>query len=129
MITSTTASDGPQIRLSPDGRLMKLLVAYDGSSCADAALDDLRQAGLPSEAEAVVISVAELWLPPPSSYELLAPASNERPPGGEEEALTLAKVASARIQVDFPAWKVRAEAYAGSPAWKIIQKADEWQPD
>ena len=29
---------------------MKILVAYDGSECADAALDDLRRAGLPSKA-------------------------------------------------------------------------------
>ena len=28
---------------------MKLLIAYDGSACADAALDDLTHAGLPAE--------------------------------------------------------------------------------
>jgi len=26
---------------------MKILIGYDGSHCADAALDDLRRAGLP----------------------------------------------------------------------------------
>jgi hypothetical protein len=30
---------------------MKILIAYDGSECADAALDDLRMAGLPSDAQ------------------------------------------------------------------------------
>jgi len=30
------------------GVLMKLLIAYDGSKCADAALDDLTHAGLPA---------------------------------------------------------------------------------
>ena len=39
---------------------MKILIAYDGSPCADAALDDLRRAGLPCEAEAVVLSVADV---------------------------------------------------------------------
>ena len=29
---------------------MKILIGYDGSDCADAALDDLNQAGLPGEA-------------------------------------------------------------------------------
>lgn len=33
---------------------MKIMVAYDGSAYADAALDDLRRAGLPREAEAAI---------------------------------------------------------------------------
>jgi len=43
---------------------MKLLIAYDGSRCAEAALDDLKRAGLPGSGEGIVISVAEVWLPP-----------------------------------------------------------------
>jgi len=35
---------------------MRILIAYDGSSGADAALFDLQRAGLPQEAEALVIS-------------------------------------------------------------------------
>jgi hypothetical protein len=31
---------------------MKILIGYDGSECADAALDDLTHAGLPPDAEA-----------------------------------------------------------------------------
>jgi nucleotide-binding universal stress UspA family protein len=50
---------------------MKILVAYDGSECADAALDDLRRAGLPSDAQIKVLSVVENWLPPPSVLEIL----------------------------------------------------------
>ena len=42
---------------------MKILIAYDGSSCADLALEDMRRAGLPRLAEAVVLSVSELWMP------------------------------------------------------------------
>jgi hypothetical protein len=37
---------------------MKILVAYDGSSCADSAIEDMRRAGLPSEAESLVLSVS-----------------------------------------------------------------------
>ncbi len=47
---------------------MKILIAYDGSPCAEAALDDLRKAGLPQDAEALVISVAAS-LSAPSSIE------------------------------------------------------------
>lgn len=42
---------------------MKILIAYDGSDCARDAIDDLRLAGLPDEAEAVVMSIADVWLP------------------------------------------------------------------
>src|SRR5262245_26736724 len=53
--------------------IIKVLIAYDGSECADDALDDLQRAGLPAEAEALVVSVEEEWLPAPpmSSYELV----------------------------------------------------------
>ena len=44
---------------------MKVLIAYDGSESADTAIDGLRRAGLPTEADALVASVAEVWLPTP----------------------------------------------------------------
>src|SRR4030095_9405217 len=49
---------------------MKGLGAYDGSGRADAALDDLRRAGLPSDAQIKVLSVVENWLTPPSGLEI-----------------------------------------------------------
>ena len=44
---------------------MKVLIAYDGSESADTAIDGLRRAGVPREADALVASVAEVWLPAP----------------------------------------------------------------
>ena len=38
---------------------MKILVAYDGSISADAAIGDLRRAGLPDEGEALVVCVED----------------------------------------------------------------------
>jgi len=46
---------------------LKILIAYDGSSYAKAALDDLPRAGLPRVAEALIMSVADVFLPPASS--------------------------------------------------------------
>jgi very-short-patch-repair endonuclease len=43
--------------LMKDG--MRVLITYDGSAHADAALADLRRAGLPREAEALLVSVAD----------------------------------------------------------------------
>ena len=46
---------------------MKILIAYDGSDCAKDAIEDLPRAGLPRVAEALILSVAEVFLPPSSS--------------------------------------------------------------
>ena len=121
---------------------MKILIAYDGSPCSDAALNDLCRAGLPREAKAVVLSVADVYLSPlPSSeekrtrtevHEQIAAARQKVHAQAEqavEEARALATRASARVQTLFPAWEVHAEAFADSPAWGVIKKAEEWQTD
>jgi hypothetical protein len=48
---------------------MKTLIAYDGSENAEKGIDDLSRARLPSEADALAVSVAEVWLSPPPGYE------------------------------------------------------------
>ncbi|MEK6406138.1 MAG: universal stress protein [Acidobacteriota bacterium] len=121
---------------------MRILIAYDGSAGADAALNDLQRAGLPREAEAIVISVAEAWLPPPppSSYEIVervfaehsttdAEKVSERESGALADALALATEAAKRIQSSFPDWNLRAEAQFGSPSSQLLTTADEWKPD
>ncbi len=42
----------------------KILIAYDGSACSDAALNDLRRAGLPAAVGVLVVTVADIILPP-----------------------------------------------------------------
>jgi nucleotide-binding universal stress UspA family protein len=109
---------------------MKALIAYDGSACADAALDDLKRAGLPGMVETMVVTVAELWLPTPSAtFKPVLTAAAAQLPAPVEGARNLAIAASRRLQTIFPAWDVRAEAIAGSPASAILNKADEWKPD
>jgi len=116
---------------------MKVLIAYDGSSGGDAALVDLQKAGLPSDVEAIVISVADVCLWPTSTAEanstIPEPASvkraHKRALQAVQEARVLAAKASERLQTVFPGWKVLTEAHGESPAWAIIQKADEWKPD
>lgn len=122
---------------------MKILIAYDGSPCADAALDDLQRAGLPrSGVEVHLISVAEVWLPPPppSSYEVVEAAREAQSPADlqkryaqasqeAEQARALSLRAEQRLRQNFPEWKISSEATTGSPAWEIILKADQWKPD
>jgi len=89
---------------------MKILIAYDGSSHADAAIDDLRRAGLPRVAEAIVVCVRQ---------EAMT----------QEEAQTLAHAASRRVQSYFPSWKAQTEVRSGAPAWELIRMADDWRAD
>lgn len=119
-------------------KLMKVLFAYDGSACADAALWDLRRAGLPPNTEVLVISVADSWLlppPPPSSYDVVEAASVARADvfprviQPDVAELELATLAAERIRKHFPLWTVRAEVAEGSPAKEIIKKANDWEPD
>lgn len=123
-------------------QLMKILIGYDGSDCSETALDLLMRAGLPDEAEALVVSVAEMWLPPPppSAYEFVAQADEEEVPteskrmyaGGSaalKKAEELAERACARLQANFPKWQVTSDAGFGSPAWELISRADYWKPN
>jgi nucleotide-binding universal stress UspA family protein len=102
---------------------MKILAAYDGSECADAALDDLRRAGLPSDAQIKVLSVVEHWLPPPSGLEIVEQIARD------QEYLVLARRGGIRLVSMEPGWEVKSESGAGSPATVIIEKADEWGAD
>jgi nucleotide-binding universal stress UspA family protein len=118
---------------------MKLLIAYDGSAYADAAIEDLRRAGLPETAEAVVISVSDAW-ELPEIVDRATPESGK--PSREnadvikrhlqqviENSSVMAEGAAARVREKCPGWDVRAEAFAGKPAWEIIKFADDWGPD
>ena len=48
---------------------MRLLIAYDGSECANAGIEDLRRSGLSGgEHEVLVLTVAARWIPPDDAF-------------------------------------------------------------
>jgi nucleotide-binding universal stress UspA family protein len=115
---------------------MKILIGYDGSHCAESALDDLARCGLPSDGEALVVTVAEVWLPPPDSteetdefLEQMLAKHRERGKRLLSEAEVMAKHALARVKRTLPGWKVSHLATYGSPGWEILNAADEFEPD
>ena len=121
---------------------MRILIGYDGSYCSDAALDDLCRAGLPRDAEALVLSVTESWLPPPppSIYRVMevavvahTPAQLQREFTNDSPAMgaarSLAAAAGERLRKNFPGWRVSAEGLYGSPAQELLGRADAWKPD
>lgn len=118
---------------------MKILFCYDGSDCADAALEDLQRAGVDTEAVVLVMSVADVFVPPPineevdNTFPMYLPEgikrARERARDKLGQAEDLAKRTSERIKSMFPGWNVSYHAEADSPAWAVLKKADDWKPD
>jgi nucleotide-binding universal stress UspA family protein len=121
---------------------MKILIGYDGSDSSDAALDDLRRAGLPRAAEALVVTVGDVLVAPdPSRYEVathvfagrrradVPTITSVRATEALREAKELASRASGRVRTYFPEWQVRAEGLPGTPPWALIQRANELKAD
>ena len=120
---------------------MKILIAYDGSDSADTAIDGLQRAALPAEkVEALVVTVGEVWLPPPAHDEVLDDAFPLQMPAGVkeareraariiEEAEQLAQRGAKRVQQLFSGWHVGHEPESGSPGFALLNRAREWQAD
>lgn len=115
---------------------MKILIAYDGSPSSEAAIRDLARAGLPHSAQALVLSVADVFVPPeskngaptlPKELEAAVARAHAELERKVEAARQLAKQASQIVQGLFPNWTVQFEGVSGSPGWSIILKAEEWQ--
>lgn len=121
---------------------MRILIGYDGSPSADAALQDLRKAGLPRDVEALVVSIGDVIMPPAEvSYEMVGrPVTSRlvtealaqaeaRAAQALKETQAFAARAGERLRSIFPHWKVYTEGLAGWPATDLIKEADEWKPD
>jgi nucleotide-binding universal stress UspA family protein len=108
---------------------MKILIAYDGSEGAESAIDDLKRAGLPRCAEAIVLTIAEELIPMPASIGGVETTFAKSLLEEEKDSLALAERARSRIQSIFPGWEILAEAGVGSPGSEIIARADDWRPD
>jgi nucleotide-binding universal stress UspA family protein len=116
--------------------MKRVLIGYDGSHCAEAAMEDLSRSGLPEELEAMVISVADVWLPTnplPGEKEFPEPEMTAVRRGREqalqavESARAAAQRASERLHSLFPKWKIESFACGDSPSWAILSKAAEWK--
>lgn len=122
--------------------MMKILVGYDGSKYADAAIDDLVNSGLPKQGSALAVSIAEVWLPPADAaaaegenghtnpyIEELVKHYREIGANAVAQAEEYAKHARDRIRSILPEWEASLMATYGSPAWEILNAADDFDPD
>ena len=128
--------------------MKKLLIGYDGSPAAGAAVEDLVHACLPPPVEALVVSVADVWLPPEEAVDKPTPrpsapgvASGESALSGFgtdlyakaravlESSRTTAAEGAQRLARLYPDWRVAAEAMADSPGWGLVERARRWKAD
>ena len=117
--------------------MITILIAYDGSECSEAIIDELHRAGLPSQVEAHVVSVAEVWTAPadPAASAVL-PAMVPADPSAQiavtlakQYASALAGQGAARLRAAFPQWRVEFMGSVGSPASAIVKQAREVSAD
>src|SRR5215475_8061840 len=88
---------------------MRVLIAYDGSRFADAAIEDLTYGGLPNDTDARIFHAVERPL------DLMGESQSE-------EVCT-------RVQAQFRSWNVQMETAAGNAAEMILKRAREWHAD
>jgi len=118
-----------------DHAMFKLLIGYDGSSCAADAMLDLLRAGLPpQEVEATVLSIADL-LPGVLGEDLVhdypdvLKQARFRAQELVAEARKTSQEGAERLRGLFPDWQISADAAADSPYWGLVKRAEEWRAD
>lgn len=92
---------------------MRILIGYNGTDFASAAIDGLSRAGLPKRAEVMVLTVAEMCF-----------ATVDR-----ADAARLAESATGRIHKLFPEWHISTGTATGAAAGEIMAAADIFRPD
>lgn len=120
---------------------MKILIGYDGSKHSDAAIDDLKLAGLPYDSDVLIASIADLLIGGPELSEVIGQALPARRGASgikktqthaeraTNEAKEAASGAKRRLRKLFPEWSVRAEVMIGTPAWVLIDIVNKWNAD
>jgi nucleotide-binding universal stress UspA family protein len=117
---------------------MRVLIGYDGSEHSNAALDDLKRAGLPKDSAVLVVSVGDLLMSSPPIQEAAAQIiTSPRVASGLKnaqmhaervigEAEQFASKAADRLGLEFPGWNVESRVVTGTPAWELIDAANDW---
>jgi nucleotide-binding universal stress UspA family protein len=118
---------------------LRVLIGYDGSECSASAINDLRRAGLPSDTEAIVFSVSDVWEEPGAFDQLThyseVPSVEEMTSirmyiaAARKEVEALAEKGSELVKANFSGWEVHSESRSGNPAWEIIERSDVWKAD
>jgi nucleotide-binding universal stress UspA family protein len=138
-IAKTEHKHATALGTSAQEKKLRVLIPYDGSETAEAALKDLSKAGLPRELDAL-IAITQVWLPS-SPYEITSAVSARRlklltsglsshvPALQEhEEQRVLSLEADRRVRSMFPEGRVKTEAIQDTAAIAqvILERARRW---
>lgn len=111
---------------------MRILIAFDGSPRGESSIADLRLAGLPAQADAVVLSVLDCRASggrgQPYSKEAREEAQSNFNAARDRQS-EVAQRGVDLVRQSFPSWNVTPEVRTGSPPWEIIQCAEEANGD
>lgn len=119
---------------------MKVLIGYDGSPSADAALEELKRAGLPGNTKILLAAVGDIRIPlnltalPSAALNLRRFSTNAAQLQDKAKQILMESEhftgkAAARIKSAFPDWRVETAIMSGDAAPAIIGKAAEWNAD
>lgn len=119
----------------------KLLVGYDGSASADAAIRDLGRAGLPPAGDVRVVSALDVSLEAISigfsapeqggvgAMPLTVPSLAGLVEIENERARRIAAQGAALVSRVLGDWSVQTESPSGPPYWALVERAKEWSAD
>lgn len=110
---------------------MKILLAVDGSSCGNRAVEEVARRPWPTGSEVKVLNVIETpvvpgvepWALPPSYFEDLEKESRKKAQAVVDGAVTKLKAGEDR------SLKVTGEMVEGTPKGAILEIADSWGAD
>jgi nucleotide-binding universal stress UspA family protein len=120
--------------------IQAILIGFDGSDCAAAAIHDLARAGLPKVGRAIVLSVANtaaLSLAAPTPAMASLGDFNWATPANWQEIVEEAKQDAARtadegatlVRAALPGWDVETRHGINSPYRALIDEAEKSRPD
>jgi nucleotide-binding universal stress UspA family protein len=110
---------------------MKILLAIDGSSFSDEAVNEIANRPWPAESEVRIVSVVEppllptveTWVPPDDYIEALEKA-------GQDQGRSIVSKAADRITAEqHDKLRVATEIVKGHPKHAIIDAAEAWEAD
>lgn len=119
---------------------MNVMIGYDGSEGSDAALEDLKLAGLPRHTKSLVVSVSDplMSVRPiqktvtqamPTQRVAAMPSGPQTDGERANQAEEFSLKAADWLMSEFPEWEIAIQTRTGMAAWELIDAANDWNAD
>jgi len=110
---------------------MKILLAVDGSSCSDSAIEEIARRPWPQGSEIKVLSAFELPLPPtPEAWAIPPDYFEELDRAAQTNSRSIVARAVERLKSAFGnSFVIEGEIAPGTPRMIILDEAEDWGAD